>query len=358
MTQTELLELAKQGRPTAIAALINRSLQPKGITATASLKGRCLQVSLEAPKVPNENVLAGFIYQGVMKLNPEAIASLKVYGFQNGQKSPAWFQEFKLIPSPEVSPPPATTAPGAHSSGIKGGVSKSRPGNGGKKSSQTSLPQKGDRPPNPSESVEAASPVPLSSAEPVERRSPRTVLDYEDFLRDQGRFPQKGKFSVDYYYAIPKIAEALAEFMPTNTEILDAVGVRYQGQLSCLVLTERGLTCFSCPDFSRKAFKTCGVNFNKINHLSAGKRGLSLYQGKGIKKHFYFYNKRLGKNFIEGKLSEFISVEKTRFIPDDRYEVTLTLFGYLTLFLSLLVNLVGLGLGVLFLIQSMIGSPL
>ncbi len=37
MTQPDLLALAKQGNPKAIAALINRSLQAKGITVLFGL---------------------------------------------------------------------------------------------------------------------------------------------------------------------------------------------------------------------------------------------------------------------------------------------------------------------------------
>ncbi|MCT7982982.1 hypothetical protein NG796_06715 [Laspinema sp. A4] len=359
MTQTELLELAKQGRPTAIAALINRSLEPKGITAKAALKGRCLQITLAAPKVPNQKVLAEFIYQGVMKLAPQAIASLKVLGLQTGQTAPAWSQEFELPPqagfSEELSAIAPLEAPISRTGGSRESlIYNSLPSvNGGKKSGRTPQSRNGDRP----QSTEDSAPLPESSEQAAQERSRLTALDYEDLLRDIGRFPQKGKYSVDYYYAIPKFAEALAELMPSTSEILDVVGVRYQGQLACLVLTERGLACFSCPDFSRKAIKAFGVNLNKINHLSAGKRGLSIYQPKGIKKNFYFYNKRLGKNFIEGKLSEFISIEKTRFISDDRHEITLTLIGYFTLFLSLVANLGGLGMGVWFLIQRMMGNP-
>lgn len=365
MTQTELLELAKQGRPTAIAALINRSLEPKGITAKAALKGRCLQITLAAPKVPNQKVLAGFIYEGVMKLAPEAIASLKVLGLQNGQTAPAWSQEFKLFPQAEFSEELSAIAPLEVPVSRTGGSRKSPTSNppssvnGFKKPGSAPQSRKGDRFKTPRQFTENSASVPPSTEQPAESERPSrlSALDYEDLLRDIGQFPQTGKFSVDYYYAIPKIAQALAELMPATHEILDVVGVRYQGQLACLVLTERGLACFSCPDFSRKALKTFGVNFNKISHLSAGKRGLSIYQGKGIKKHFYFYNKRLGKNFIEGKLSEFISVEKTRFIPDDRHEITLTLFGYFALFLSLVLNLATLGAGVWFLIQRMMESP-
>lgn len=363
MTQTELLELAKQGRPTAIAALINRSLEPKGITAKAALKGRCLQITLAAPKVPNQKVLAGFIYQGVMKLAPEAIASLKVLGLQNGQKAPAWSQEFKLSQKAEFSEELSAIAPVEAPVSRKAGsrnfpTSTPSPSvKKGKKPGRTPQSRKGERPKTPPQLADNSEIVADSSEQPPETRSLVTALDYEDLLRDIGRFPQKGKFSVDYYYAIPKIAQALAELMPSTDEIIDVVAVRYQGKLSCLVLTERGLACFSCPDFSRKAIKTFGVNLNKISHLSAGKRGLSIYQPKGIKNHFYFYNKRLGKNFIEGKLSEFISVEKIRFIPDDRHEITLTLFGYFVLFLSLVVNLAGLGAGVWFLIQRMMENP-
>ena len=363
MTQTELLELAKQGRPTAIAALINRSLEPKGITAKAALKGRCLQITLAAPKVPNQKVLAGFIYQGVMKLAPETIASLKVLGLQTGQTAPAWSQEFKLSPqtefSEELSAIAPVEAPVSRTRGSRQSPTSTPPPsvNRGKNPGRTRESRKGDRLQKFPQSIDHSPPVPPSAEQPAEGRSPLSALDYEDLLRDIGRFPQKGKFSVDYYYAIPKIADAIAESMPSTTQILDVVGVRYQGHLACLVLTQRGLTCFSCPDFSRKAIKTFGVNFNKISHLSAGKRGLSIYQPKGIKNHFYFYNKRLGKNFIEGKLSEFISVEKTRFIPDDRHEITLTLVGYLVLFLTLVVNLAAVGAGVWFLIQRMMGNP-
>lgn len=364
MTQTELLELAKQGRPTAIAALINRSLEPKGITAKAALKGRCLQITLAAPKVPNQKVLAGFIYQGVMKLAPEAIASLKVFGLQNGQTDPAWSQEFKLSPQAEFSEELSAIAPleapiSRTGSSRKSATSTPTPlVNRGRTPGRTPESQNRDRLQKSPPSIDHLTSVPNSSEEPAQGRSPLTALDYEDLLRDLGRFPEKGKFSVDYYYAIPKIAEALAESMPSNRQILDGVAVRYQGQLACLVLTEQGLACFSCPDFSRKAIKTFGVKLNKITHLSAGKRGLSIYQSKGLKNHFYFYNKKLGKKFIEGKLSEFMAVEKTRFIPHDRHEVTLTLFGYLALFLSLVGNLAGLGAGVWFLIQRMMENPL
>ncbi|MCT7967037.1 hypothetical protein NG799_11885 [Laspinema sp. D1] len=52
MNQPNLLELAKQGDAKAIATLMNRKLQPKGITAKASMKNDCLQIMLESAQVP------------------------------------------------------------------------------------------------------------------------------------------------------------------------------------------------------------------------------------------------------------------------------------------------------------------
>jgi hypothetical protein len=50
-TQPNLLELAKQGNAKAIATLINRQLQPKGITAKAAFKDGCLQIMLESAHI-------------------------------------------------------------------------------------------------------------------------------------------------------------------------------------------------------------------------------------------------------------------------------------------------------------------
>ena len=50
-------QAAKQGNPQAIAILLNRQLQPKGITAKISVKASCLQIMLEAATVPNQKGL-------------------------------------------------------------------------------------------------------------------------------------------------------------------------------------------------------------------------------------------------------------------------------------------------------------
>jgi len=95
-SQPNLLELAKQGDARAIAALMNRQLQPKGVTAKATLKDGCLQVVLEAAQVPNQQALVPFICKGVTGLEIESVERIKIYGRQTNQEESAWIQEFEL----------------------------------------------------------------------------------------------------------------------------------------------------------------------------------------------------------------------------------------------------------------------
>ncbi|MEG5143131.1 hypothetical protein QUB27_10245, partial [Microcoleus sp. AT8-B6] len=93
--QPNILELAKQGDAKAIALLLNRQLQAKGITAAASLKDGCLQVMLEAAEAPSQQVLAPWVSKSIAGLGAASIEKVKVYGRQTGAKVPAWSQEFE-----------------------------------------------------------------------------------------------------------------------------------------------------------------------------------------------------------------------------------------------------------------------
>ncbi len=96
MAQQKNLELAKQGNPQAIAALMNRSLQPKGITAKAAIKDGFLQVMLESAQVPNQQAMIPFVRKGITRLGADLIERVKVYGRQTGEDFPAWIQTFDL----------------------------------------------------------------------------------------------------------------------------------------------------------------------------------------------------------------------------------------------------------------------
>ena len=114
MTQPNILELAKQGDAKAIALLLNRQLQAKGITAAASLKDGCLQVMLEAIEVPSQQVMSAWVSKSIAGLGAASIEKVKVYGRQTGAKVPAWSQEFEVagqnLPVANVTEEPASSS--------------------------------------------------------------------------------------------------------------------------------------------------------------------------------------------------------------------------------------------------------
>lgn len=96
MLQTTPLQQAQQGNLSAIAQLLNRSLQPKGITAKVKLTDGCLQVLLEADQALDSRALTGFVARGISTLNLPFVETLRVYGKQTGQARPTWQQGLVL----------------------------------------------------------------------------------------------------------------------------------------------------------------------------------------------------------------------------------------------------------------------
>ncbi|NEO29690.1 MAG: hypothetical protein F6K36_04410 [Symploca sp. SIO3C6] len=116
MAQKSILQLARQGDPKAIAALVNHYLASKSITTKTKLKGGCLHLLLESAQVPNQKVLVAFIRKVMMGLSAEPIKTVKVYGRNFGVNSPVWSQIIELrsnaasttlpIPSEQITPLP------------------------------------------------------------------------------------------------------------------------------------------------------------------------------------------------------------------------------------------------------------
>lgn len=94
MTQPNIKELV-QTDVNAIAALLNESLQPQGITAKAILKDVCLQIMLESAKVPDQNLVVPLRNQ-LITLNIQSCKKVKIYGRQTGEDFPDWQHEFEL----------------------------------------------------------------------------------------------------------------------------------------------------------------------------------------------------------------------------------------------------------------------
>ena len=92
--QYQLVEMARQGKPKAIAQLINQLLQPKGITATAGYKDGWLHVILESAEVPNQQATATYIHKKLGTLKSKYLTQVKIHGRQLGSKTISWTQEF------------------------------------------------------------------------------------------------------------------------------------------------------------------------------------------------------------------------------------------------------------------------
>lgn len=94
----EPVGLTPQVTTVQLTALMNQTLQPKGINARASLREDCLQVMFEANPVPDEQQMGNFMSRVLKKVTPGPIAQVRLYGRQPGDEFPAWSREFEVIP--------------------------------------------------------------------------------------------------------------------------------------------------------------------------------------------------------------------------------------------------------------------
>lgn|GEM_PF-1827585 len=100
----QVLHMARQGHPDAIATLMNRHLEAKGITAHVAQQNAVLQVVLEAALVPSQGELVPYITKGITGLNLAHIQQLSISGKQRGDYSSAWSQDV-VLPGGSAQPP-------------------------------------------------------------------------------------------------------------------------------------------------------------------------------------------------------------------------------------------------------------
>ncbi|MCS6812425.1 MAG: hypothetical protein NZ772_02465, partial [Cyanobacteria bacterium] len=96
MLPSRVLQLAKQGNPSAIAALISQALQSRGMIVQGGMKNGHLQLLVRAKDVPDPKQLVPFLYQGLVKLQPEAITMVKIYGQGANNNYVAWRRAIQL----------------------------------------------------------------------------------------------------------------------------------------------------------------------------------------------------------------------------------------------------------------------
>lgn len=121
MSQQDILNLAKEGDPRAIAFLIGQALQSFGVTAKASLENDTLHLLLEAEQLPAEEACLRVAVKGLQRLQAKNIYGVTVYGRKEDQQLPAWTQTVELkkrlasapltVAAPVSVAAPATVAP-------------------------------------------------------------------------------------------------------------------------------------------------------------------------------------------------------------------------------------------------------
>lgn len=108
------LELARQGNPDAIASLINRSLQPRGITVSAHRQGDCLDLVFESSRSLAQATIVALVQRGIAHLEVRTIRTLTLHGRKQGITEDSWAHELKLVEErdaaaavPSLEPPEA-----------------------------------------------------------------------------------------------------------------------------------------------------------------------------------------------------------------------------------------------------------
>ncbi len=96
MNQSNLLEQAQQGEPSAIAALMNAALEPKGVTAKVDLEGDCLYVMFESTQSLNPDTLMRFTHRGLQELETGLVKRVKLYEQKIGENTISWKREFAI----------------------------------------------------------------------------------------------------------------------------------------------------------------------------------------------------------------------------------------------------------------------
>ncbi|WP_052128477.1 hypothetical protein [Neosynechococcus sphagnicola] len=100
--QPNLLESAKQGDPQAITILMNRVLQPKGVTVKVTCRDGCMHLLLESEQPLDQKRLIPALQKAMQDLGAPSISWVRVYGRQINGATPVWSQEFQLL-SPSVA---------------------------------------------------------------------------------------------------------------------------------------------------------------------------------------------------------------------------------------------------------------
>ncbi|MGF1519186.1 MAG: hypothetical protein ACFCVB_15495 [Nodosilinea sp.] len=97
MKTSSLLEQAQEGDAGAIAALLNSSLKPKGITVRAERESYSLYLWFTGSPAPPQAATVAYARRVIERLQAPTIGILQLYGEQTGFTQPAWSEEISLL---------------------------------------------------------------------------------------------------------------------------------------------------------------------------------------------------------------------------------------------------------------------
>ncbi|MDX2229806.1 MAG: hypothetical protein NW220_09225 [Leptolyngbyaceae cyanobacterium bins.349] len=94
--KSDLVESAKEGNPKALEILMNRQLQPRGVTAAVSFKDGCLRVTLTSDQLIEPKSSIEFILNGLLRLQVDRIKKIQVYARKSERKAADWIEVYEL----------------------------------------------------------------------------------------------------------------------------------------------------------------------------------------------------------------------------------------------------------------------
>lgn len=102
LTMPDALAAAKQGNPSAIAAVLTHYFRTRALKVKAASAADCLNLLVESEVLPEQNWVVGQVIHEVKRLDVESIAVLQIYGKTTADSKPEWSYRFDL--SQEVPP--------------------------------------------------------------------------------------------------------------------------------------------------------------------------------------------------------------------------------------------------------------
>lgn len=312
MEKLNTLELAKQGDVKVIAFLLNRQLQPKGITAIVSRQDSSLQVMLEAEKVPSKKILAEWIHKAIVRLDVASIERINIYGIQTGVKIPAWSQEIELVKQiPSVTP--ATELEVAPKS-------------------------------------QTVNPTDLSIKECVEDQV-KCEEDLMNLLHKITNCPDVGK--PVYMVGLSKLATYLYD-QKDYSDIEIIIGGRYKTKIAFLLVRNEKILIYVFANSLieiKSNYQNIGLDDNfdcvleKVEKIIIAKNGIKIILKSEEKHSFYLFGDPKKTDYeIQNKLKTIlnkrIATSDVSTIPADKYEVgqNITIIFGISVFLIFILN--------------------